>query len=312
MHGNPNRNDGCISGGKQVQMNSLIHEIRDYLLKARGMDLFAYQRSMVEKAIFDIMETMNLDNPESYMIKLRETPSECDRILEKMWIRVSSFFRNPAVFEMIAQRVLPIVMDLKTHKDSREIRVWCAGCATGEEAYSMAILLKDAVSDDNIPRVFHIFATDVDRRVLKIAERGIYSRKCLENTKLRILDKYFIAKKEGTPFFAKGNEYEIRPMIRRFVRFSVDDVTSAKRIAPADSVFGSFDIILCRNVLIYFDFGMQGAIIEKFRRALNSGGFLVLGEAECMSREAERQWVPFDRINRIYQKPRKGCGEWRY
>ncbi|MCP4350758.1 MAG: protein-glutamate O-methyltransferase CheR [Desulfobacterales bacterium] len=274
-------------------MNHFVNEILEEIYKARGLNFNDY-RNAPEKEIASRMAKLQINDPCIYLERLRTDPSECDCLIDSVSINVSSFFRNPVVFEIIAQKVLPFVIDKKTCAKTGEIRVWSAGCAAGEEACSIAILIREALGEKIIEWRPFIFATDISARALDTAKKGIYNRKSLENTKLGILDKYFIA---------KDDKYEVNPVIREMVSFSLDDLTSKDRFAPTESIFGTFDIVLCRNVIIYFSRDIQERLFHKLYRSMDKGGFLILGASESLNPETEARLITSDRINRIYQKP---------
>lgn len=237
------------------------------------------------------MAVLRLSDAAIYLDRLRTEQSEPDRLLETISINVSSFFRDPAVWEAIAQGVIPGIIERKQASRSREIRVWSAGCASGEEAYSVAILFHQALAEELTNWKVHIFATDLSEQALKTATLGRYPRERLEHTRLGVLDEYFS--------FDRG-AYEIRPSVRRMVWFSRDDLTS-NRLAPADSIYGTFDLVLCRNVLIYFARSLQSRVLDKLTRTIARRGFLVLGESEIVEKINPYGLSVVDRRNRIYQ-----------
>jgi chemotaxis methyl-accepting protein methylase len=155
------------------------------------------------------------------------------------------------------------------------------------------MLLHGALKGDAGSRRPLIFGTDINEESLRAAERGLYGRDKLESTKLGVLDEYFVA---------RGDRYEVSPDIRNIVRFSRDDLTAADRLCPAESVFGGFDLVLCRNVLIYFTRELQEAVLDKLQRCLGPGGTLVLGNAEFLSGPIADRFRAIDARNRIFQK----------
>ena len=273
-----------------VWLEAVLEELR----RVRGLDLSDYRRSTLERRLAARMARLRLKDPGEYLQRLRSDPSECDRLIEAIVIKVSSFFRDPLVFELLAHRVLPLIMERHRREHTRQIRVWSAGCAAGEEAYSVAILLAQALEDEDFPWLPYICATDISPQALAAAQTGRYRRESLETTQLGILDRFFRPTAEG---------FEVIPEIRRMVHFSRDDLTSRQSLAPADSVFGSFDLVLCRNVLIYFSLDLQKRVLDKLYRALNPGGFLVLGMSESLPPEMEPRLTAIDRPHRIFQKP---------
>jgi len=264
------------------------------LRRARGLDLSDYRRSTLERRLAARMARLRLKDPGEYLRRLRSDPLECDRLIEAILIKVSSFFRDPLVFELLAHRVLPLIMERHRRDQTRQIRVWSAGCAAGEEAYSVAILLAQALEDEDTHWLPYICATDISPEALDAAHTGRYRRESLETTQLRILDRFFRPTADG---------FEVIPEIRRMVHCSREDLTSRLSLAPADSVFGSFDLVLCRNVLIYFSLDLQKRVQDKLYGALTPGGYLVLGMSESLPPEMKSRLTAIDRPQRIFQKP---------
>jgi chemotaxis protein methyltransferase CheR len=194
------------------------------------------------------------------------------------------------VFEIISQSLLPKLIN----KKDCELRIWSAGCSAGEEAYSIAILIDQALKlrrDAEIHPM--IFGTDIDENVLKKAKEGIYTRESLKNTKLGIIDKYFTGNKE---------RYNLSNGIKSMVDFSINDLLSDKTVSPEASVFGSFDMILCRNVQIYFSSKHQKKVIQKLYQSLAKGGYLILGDSEMLPSDFKSKFKTIDPRNKIYQK----------
>ncbi|GBC62099.1 chemotaxis protein CheR [Desulfonema ishimotonii] len=275
-------------------MDVLMDHVMAELFRTRHIDLTGYRRPILVNRLLRRMKILEIRDPFKYLTRLRSDPEEVDHLMESLLIRVSTFFRNPLVFELIGQQILPHILFGRKRSGIPEIRVWSAGCATGEEAYSIAILLHEVIRRGGGGLTPYIFATDISRKALDFARAGKYPRQCFEHTRLGVLDRYFSASDDG---------FEVIPLIRHMVRFSDDDLTSAQRIAPADSIFGTFDLILCRNVLIYFSDALQRTVFAKLYRALNRGGYLVLGEAESLPPGPEKGFAEIDSRNRIFQKP---------
>ncbi len=259
-----------------------------------GIDLAGYRRPMLERRLAARMRKLGLSDPAAYLLRLETHPSECGRLIDAVGINVSSFFRNPLVFEIIKERLLPEILERKRRKPSNEIRIWSAGCAGGEEAYSLAILLHMAIKGKVADWVPRIFATDMDGDALGLARAAVYPHASFESTKLGILDEYFMP---------KGTGFEVRPFIKKMVRFSRHDLTSPKTRTPPDSVFGAFDLILCRNVLIYFSRPTQARVLGNLCKSAAKGGYLVLGESESLGRETGERLETVDQNARIYSRP---------
>jgi len=197
------------------------------------------------------------------------------------------------VFELLAQYVLPAILKHKHSTGCRDVRIWSAGCAGGQEAYSLAALLHRALEDELPQWRPLIFGTDIDNAALAAAAAGVYRREDFRFTQLGILDRYFHRRDGG---YAVGEE------LRRLVRFSRDDLTRPDRVAPVDSVFGGFDLVLCRNLLIYLTQPKQREVMAKLYRSLVPGGYLILGDAESLPESFEHRLAAFDVRNRIFSR----------
>jgi len=267
---------------------SILKELR----RMRGLDLSGYRRNVIEKRIIARIAELNMSLSD-YHAYLRTSPAECDRLIDALLINVSSFFRDPLCYEVLAWNILPRIIEKKRKNRNREIRVWSAGCATGEEPYSIAILVAEIMAHEEPDWTPYVFATDISRKALAAARDGLYFQENLENVKLGIVEKYFTR---------RDDRYGIRDSIRKMVSFSSDDLASETRFAPSDSVFGTFDLILCRNVLIYFSPDLQKKVFRKLCMALDNGGYLVLGRAESPGPDCPVSLNRIDGFNRIFQK----------
>lgn len=272
--------------------SDFLDRVLTELSHARAIDLSGYRRSMLERRLEARLTLLNISEPAAYLERLRAEPAELDALIEAVSINVTTFFRNPVFWEILGQSVVPSIVEHKQATRSREIRIWSAGCASGEEAYSLAILVHEVLGDELEEWKTHIFATDLSEQALKTAARGIYPRERLESTRLGILERYLTA---------NNGAYEVHPFVRRMVWFSRDDLTST-RMAPVASIYGSFDLVLCRNVLIYFARPLQRRVLDKLTRSIAAGGYLALGESELVEKNNDYGLTVVDRRNRIYQK----------
>lgn len=274
-------------------MSDELEEILAEVRQRKGTDLTGYRRNMLQRRIAARMAQLGIGDLASHLHRLRDEPAECDRLVEAISIGVSSFFRDPPMWCALEHSVLGSLLKRHRNQQSQEIRIWSAGCATGEEPYSVAILIHQMLKQNTAGMLIHIFGTDLSEHALKSAATGVYPRAKLETTQLGLIDRYFIA---------RDGEYEIRPGIRQMVWFSQDDLCSTARFAPAGSVYGTFDLVLCRNVVIYFDAPLQEQILQKLTKALAPGGHLVLGESEGVRQCGRHGLTPICGRHRIYQR----------
>ncbi len=265
------------------------------IVKETGYDFSQYRHGTIKRRIFKRLLATGVVDFQAYLGFLDEYPEEYRRLIKELTIKVSCFFRNPYVFELLNKIVLPDILRRKEMERGPAIRVWSAGCAYGEEAYSIAMLLveylkgkKKELSDYFIS----IFATDIDNDALTRAKLALYEDEALYEVKKLYLDRYFV----------HNGRYSVSDEIKDLVVFCQHDLTSTRQIAPPVGVVHSYDLILCRNVLIYFSLPLQRRVMFNLLRSLNPGGFLVLGEAESVLKEVEPLLTLVDARARIYQK----------
>lgn len=281
-----------------MDTEEFLRRIRQGLVEACGLDLSGYREGTLQRRVSVRVAAAAGGDREAYLHLLERDPGEWDRLVDAVTIHVSGFFRDPVVFELLARDVLPELIERR--RPSHVLRVWSAGCAAGQEPYSVAILLDRALRDERADWSCLIFATDLARARLETARQGVYPRAELEHARLGVVDAYFTAVAGG---------YELRPAVREMVQFSQGDVVSPGAI-PTGSIYGSFDLVLCRNVLIYYGAAAQQRALDQLRRSLAPGGYLVLGEAEALDDRQQGALETIHQRARIYRRPpaRAGTG----
>jgi len=226
-----------------------------------GLDFTHYKPSTVTRRIERRLRLSDVDGIEQYVGHLRGERSELDVLYRDLLIGVTRFFRNEEAFEELQRRILPEL--IANVAPAKPIRVWVAGCATGEEAYSIAILLHELTS--HLPgRTFKIFATDVHRGSLELAARGFFGAEALANVSQERKDRYFIK---------SGASYQLVPELRQSIVFAPHNVIK-------DAPFTRVDLVSCRNMLIYLQPAVQQKVLNQFHFALNRGGVMFLGPSE--------------------------------
>jgi two-component system CheB/CheR fusion protein len=225
---------------------------------------------------------------------MQQTPPEVTALFRDLLIGVTSFFRDPAAFKAVEEQFIPKLFTGKS-ADS-VIRVWCPGSATGEEAYSLAILL--AERQEALRRTFkvQVFATDIDDQAIATARTGLYPASIAADISPERLTRFFTAEPDGSA-------YRIHKSIRDMLVFSEQDVLK-------DPPFSRLDLISCRNVLIYMDAELQKKLIPLFHYALNPGGFLFLGTSETVSEYVDL-FAALDRKLKLYQRKEDSQGQQR-
>ncbi len=270
-----------------------LKKILSLLNERRGCDFSGYRFSMLERRIQKRVFSTHSKNIEGYLEYLTHHPDEFDNLIDVFTINVSRFFRNSLSFEYITKKIVPDLFLAKTNANDYNIRIWSAGCSFGEEPYSIAIILNELLKKEESSIKPTIFATDIDKKALARALAGTYGFESLKEIKYGILDKYFIK---------EGNQFKLDPEIKKLVQFSFYDMLDKNHSVPPDSIFGGFDLILCRNVLIYFEPEFQKIIFNKLYNSLNKNGFLVLGEAEVPVEEFKHKFRRENKYCKIYKK----------
>jgi chemotaxis protein methyltransferase CheR len=213
-------------------------------------------------------------------------PVEYDRLVDTLTINVSKFFRNPETFACVAAKVLPELWSAK----SPLIRIWSAGCATGEEAYSLAVLCREhALAERNEAGLdrLRIVASDLDREAVESASRGRYPTAAFADTPPAVIERYF-------PM--ENGLHTVSPEIRNLVTFEQRDVLDGT--GPG----GRLQMIVCRNVIIYFKRDTQERLFERFQELLLPGGFLVLGKVETLLGKSRELFAPVSSRERIFRR----------
>lgn len=259
-----------------------LRELVHRLAEERGIDLRGYKSSTLERRVRHRMQQAGIGSYEDYLGYVGREPAETARLLDTVLINVTRFFRDQPAWETIAKEILPELF--KNRPPGGTFRAWCAGCATGEEPYSLAILLCEMLGERIKDYEIKIYATDNDESALRMARRAEYTPDSLRGVSPEILARYF----SGNKMMRVARE------VRRMVIFGRSNLLSN---APISHV----DLLLCRNVLIYFDAAAQAKIMARLKYALNPGGVLFLGKAEAQLKR-NSGFVPIDSRWRIFQR----------
>ena len=258
-------------------------EISALLRKAVGHDFSEYKEKTFVRRIQRRMQVLHLSSVTDYLAELRAKPQELELLFRDLLIGVTQFFRDPSAFEALRAKIIPNLIAGKGAGD--QVRVWVPGCATGEEAYSIAILLMEAVAELRFSPKIMIFATDIDDRALQLARAGRYPRAQLDSISLQRLERWFIR---------EGDHCCVSPEIRELCVFSVHNVVQ-------DPPFSKLDLISCRNLLIYLDAALQDRLLPIFHYALRPGGFLFLGPSESIAR-CQNYFSEVDKKHRLFER----------
>jgi chemotaxis protein methyltransferase CheR len=233
------------------------------------------------------MRANNVSSYNEYLNFLSKHPDEYTKLADALTINVTKFLRNYESFEIIGNEIIPNIFKHKEEQGRRIVRLWSAGCSSGEEPYTLAILI-DRFLKDKI-RNFHlkIYGTDIDDDSLQRARTGSYDEMSLSETPKEIVAEYFVR---------QGEKYSIIDRIKRMVAFQKNDLIHGEKL-------NSLDLITCRNVLIYFSRKLQEDLFKSFYEQLNDGGYLVLGKTETLMGEYSNLFLRINAKERIFQKP---------
>ncbi|MBS1302307.1 chemotaxis protein CheB [Loktanella sp. SALINAS62] len=248
-----------------------------------GHDFAGYKPGTLLRRVAVRMSVLGQIEPGEYLKVLINDPEEVKRLFKDVLINVTSFFRDDAVFEELSNTIIPELLEGRTNAD--ELRIWVPGCSSGQEAYSIAILISETMERLDVwPRVL-IFGTDIDEDALEMARRGQYLNTVADEIPTEYLHKYFKWRSDG---------YTVNDRLRAMVRFSNQSIIK-------DPPFSQIDLVTCRNVLIYFDKVLQEKAIRVFHYGLREGGILVLGTSESPI-SAGDMFKDVSRTNRIYRR----------
>jgi two-component system CheB/CheR fusion protein len=276
----------AVSEREAVVAEQLLHDVLIQLRTGTGHDFKHYKRATVLRRIERRMQVTAQPNLRAYYHYLQSNPEETKALLGDMLIGVTNFFRDREAFEALERDVVPQLVSaaVSAQPEKEEIRVWSAGCSTGEEAYSVAMLLNDQLQLDNSAASMQVFATDIDERAICIGRAGLYPQAIVTDVPPTRLRHYFIK---------EDDHYRIRKELREKVLF-------AKHSLLSDPPFSQIDLIVCRNLLIYLDREVQREILQMFHFALRPGGFLFLGSSESAD-ACHELFAPVDKRNRIFR-----------
>lgn len=228
---------------------------KQHILALTGIDLNAYKESQMKRRIDALIKKNRCEGYQDYLGLIKKDRKQLDDFIAYLTINVSEFFRNPSQWDVLKKEIVPLLL-----QKNKKLKIWSAACATGDEPYSLAMILSKFISLDDI----QILATDIDKDILAKAQKGEYEAKHLVNMPKEFKDRYFVVEKD---------KWVIAPQVKKCITFKQHDLL--KDPYPAGT-----DLIVCRNVLIYFTEDAKEEIYKKFSKALNPGGVLFVGSTE--------------------------------
>lgn len=281
----PVRDELAAASASPPVDEGVMHRLLRLLRDAHGIDFALYKPTTVGRRIERRLLMNHASSFDSYVDHVEQNPGELESLYHDLLIGVTKFFRDEQAFARLENEVIPEL--LRNNSDRDEIRVWVAGCATGEEAYSIAILLHEQLTAANRPLNVKLFATDVHQPSLEIASAGVYSASSLGEMSAERIERYF------SP---NGESYEVLPELRQMIVFAPHNIVK-------DAPFTKLDLITCRNLLIYLQPNVQKKAISLFHFGLKTGGLLWLGPSEGVG-ELDDEFVALDRHWKLFRKRR--------
>ncbi len=270
---------------REIKAQSALEKVFILLRTQTGHDFSPYKKSTIYRRVERRMGLHQIDKIATYVRFLRENPQEIELLSKELLIGVTSFFRDPSAWEQLKEEVIPSV--LSAHLKGGVLRAWTPGCSTGEEAYSLAMVFKEALERVK-PAVgfsLQIFATDLDRDAIDRARAGVYPANIAADISSERLHRFFLQDEHG---------YRVGKEIRETVVFAAQNLIM-------DPPFTKLDFLVCRNLLIYLDQGMQKKLIPIFHYSLNPGGVLFLGSAETIG-AFTHLFAPLAKKARLYRR----------
>ena len=256
--------------------------ILDLLAKKTGTDFSQYKASTIQRRVTKRIETLKLTDNDAYYQYIRKNPGELEKLYETVLIGVTEFFRDAKAFDALKPLLNSLIQE---KKQGDPIRIWSVGCATGHEPYSLVILLSELLEGSLSSYNLQIFATDIDAKALNIARKGIFRKEDLESMPPDYVEKYFEKNSLG---------YEVKKRLKQYVLFSKHDIT-------VDIPFVHLDLIVCRNLLIYFNNELQRETLKLFHYSLHKKGLLFLGKSESISNLSDL-FERADNKNKIFKR----------
>ncbi len=273
---------GLSASGKNFLDTVAFEKLKRVLHEATDINFECYRESYLKRRLKIRLTATETETYSNYIRYLRANPNEYDLLVNDITINYTKFFRDPDVFSFLKKSILPELLASK-----RWVRIWSAGCATGEEPYSVAILAHEMLKRRSKDCRVSIYASDLDRTALAKAKSGEYDSRMVQGVEERLLNRYFEF---------DNDLYKVKDFVKQLVHFEEQDLMTLPQRR-------NLDLILCRNVTIYFSKEIQHKIYTNFYDSLRSGGYLITGKTELVKGEANEKLVGINSRCRVYKKP---------
>ncbi len=252
-------------------MQNAISNIIHFIKLSTGKDLSIFDKDFFSHTLEKRIGEAGFQTSEEYFHFIKEQPEEASAFTQSFNVTYSEFFRDPLTFALLEQWILPSFFSGKDNTKKNKIRIWSAAAASGQEAYSMAILLDQQKMFSLNDVAVQIFASDICPSEIEKAKEGLYLADQLQKVSLKYLNEYF---------YSVGDHFKLIPRIRESVEFSTYDILDTKTNSPPDSIYGSFDLIYCSNLFIYYNAKVRSRIVQKLKKNLANGGLIMTDGSE--------------------------------
>jgi chemotaxis protein methyltransferase CheR len=280
VNGDPKKGQGLCTGSQVADEDYAA--VSEILQTRQGFSLNGYKVLTMKRRLAARVRAAGYNDLKPYIDLLRQNEREQQCLLTALSVHVSQFFRNPSAFSLLKKKVLPLLFS-QARQTKGKVRIWSAGCAYGEEAYTLAMICDGLKQDGDL---IALMATDLSLEAVKIAKRGVYPEERLKDVSPELKARWFIA---------QGKNYQLVTKLKEQVKFFRHDIL-------AEQPFYRVDLILCRNLLIYFTRDQQRQILERLAATLTLGGYLMLGRAETMTPDCRNLFSCVDPVERLYQR----------
>ncbi len=273
-----------------VKMKEKNQQITDLLFRLQGIDLSKYDELFLNKALQAKIAEKNCKSEAEYVHLLDQSEAAVTDFIHSLSISYSEFFRNSLTFSVLEKIILPSIIYKNNESSRKEIRIWSAACASGQETYSLVMLLNECSQKENIN--YRIFATDSSENQIEKAKQGNYQPFEIGQLTQKRLQQWFDKQNDG---------YFVKNELKRHVEFSNFDLLDKQYSCPPSSIFGDFDLIFCANILFYYKPEIRKKILKKLSKSLSANGFLVTGdtEREMLLKYGFREVYPQSAIFRV-------------
>ena len=252
-------------------MKHQLSELLKLTSNIQQVNISLFDEKFLEKSVNKRLDELGLSTVDAYLLKLQSDLDEITFLNESLHINYSEFFRNSLTFSYLEQIIIPRLFETKKANNGKEIRIWSAACAAGQEAYSIAILFDEYIKKRKTDIRYRIFATDACQKEIDFAHKGVYPAASINKVSFERIQKYFTQ---------TDNNYSIDTAIKENVDFSVFDLLGNQLTCPPASIFGNFDIIFCSNILFYYKPEIRKIILDKLAASQSNNSYIITGETE--------------------------------